>query len=68
MILLTFCLGLPSHPQYELAKRQSTGFSGILSFYIKNADEKQVMRFFGNLQVVNYAGSFGGYDSVIQSP
>lgn len=28
-------LGLPSHPQYDLAKRQMIGYSGMLIFYIK---------------------------------
>lgn len=28
-------LGLPSHPQHELAKRQCTGCPGMVSFYIK---------------------------------
>lgn len=27
--------GLPSHPQHELALRQTYGHSGIMSFYIK---------------------------------
>lgn len=29
--------GLPSHPQHELAKRQCTGCTGMVSFYIKGA-------------------------------
>ena len=28
-------LGLPSHPQHELAKRQMRGFSGMTTIYIK---------------------------------
>lgn len=27
--------GLPSHPQHELAKRQCTGCTGMITFYIK---------------------------------
>ena len=27
--------GLPSHPQHELHKRQTSGSSGMLSFYIR---------------------------------
>jgi len=26
--------GLASHPQHELARQQSTGFSGMVSFFI----------------------------------
>ena len=31
--------GLPSHPQHELAKRQQTGFGGVLSFEVKGGQE-----------------------------
>lgn len=27
--------GLPSHPEHELAKRQMTGFGGVVSFEVK---------------------------------
>ena len=27
--------GLPSHPQYEVACRQMSGFGGMITFYIK---------------------------------
>jgi cystathionine beta-lyase/cystathionine gamma-synthase len=27
--------GLPSHPQHEIAKKQCTGFGGMITFYIK---------------------------------
>ena len=34
--MLSLCLpGLPSHPQHELAKKQMTGFGGMVTFYIK---------------------------------
>lgn len=26
--------GLPSHPEYELAKKQMTGFGGVVSFEV----------------------------------
>ncbi len=31
--------GLPSHPQHELAKRQQSGFGGLLSFELKGGKE-----------------------------
>lgn len=30
-----FIIGLESHPQYELGKRQMRGYSGMVSFCIK---------------------------------
>lgn len=32
-------LGLPSHPQHDLAKRQQSGFGGVLSFVVKGGQE-----------------------------
>ena len=34
-----FYPGLPSHPQHELAKRQQTGFGGIVSFEVEGGRE-----------------------------
>jgi cystathionine beta-lyase/cystathionine gamma-synthase len=31
--------GLPSHPQHELAKKQMSGFSGMVSFTLKGGAE-----------------------------
>jgi cystathionine beta-lyase/cystathionine gamma-synthase len=30
--------GLPSHPEHELAKRQMTGFGGVVSFEVSTAN------------------------------
>lgn len=32
-------LGLPSHPQHALAKRQQSGFGGVLSFVVRGGQE-----------------------------
>lgn len=32
-------LGLPSHPQHDLAKRQQSGYGGVLSFVVKGGQE-----------------------------
>lgn len=32
---MRFIIGLESHPQYELGKRQMRGYSGMVSFCIK---------------------------------
>ena len=34
-----FYAGLPSHPQYELAKKQQSAFSGIIAFEVKGGKE-----------------------------
>lgn len=60
--------GLPSHPQHELAVAQSFGHSGILSFYIKNADLETSSKFLKNLKIFTLAVSLGGYGSLIEVP
>ncbi|OWK53889.1 Cystathionine gamma-lyase [Lonchura striata] len=42
--------GLPFHPQHEVMKKQCTGFSGMVSFYIKGTIDN-AFAFLGNLKV-----------------
>lgn len=57
--------GLPSHPQHELALKQSSGHSGLISFYIKNGSGD---KFLQNLKVFSLAESLGGYESLAELP
>ena len=59
--------GLPSHPQYELAKRQMTGFGGMLSFEI-DGNLEQVKSFLSGLELFMVAESLGGVESLIEHP
>lgn len=59
--------GLPSHPQYELMKKQATGCSGMLCFWMKG-DLQQTKKFFENLKVFILAESLGGYESLAEHP
>ncbi|XP_056388721.1 cystathionine gamma-lyase-like [Hyla sarda] len=55
--------GLPSHPQYELTKRQSTGAGGMMGIYIKgNLEHAKI--FLRSLKVIALADSLGGYESL----
>ena len=57
--------GLPSHPQYEIAKKQMTGFSGMLSVLVKdNADEAR--RVVNAVKLFAQATSLGGVESLIE--
>ncbi|RLV73136.1 hypothetical protein DV515_00017219 [Chloebia gouldiae] len=42
--------GLPSHPQHEVMKRQCTGVSGLISFYIRGTKDN-AFAFLENLKV-----------------
>jgi cystathionine gamma-lyase len=59
--------GLKSHPQHELAKRQMTGFGGMLSFELKG-ELKDVEAFLRNLKIFALAMSLGGVESLIEHP
>jgi len=59
--------GLPSHPQYELAKKQMRGFGSMISFELKggiSAGEKLM----NNVTIALLAVSLGGVESLIQHP
>ncbi|MCB0837560.1 MAG: PLP-dependent transferase [Bacteroidetes bacterium] len=56
--------GLPSHPQYDLAKRQMKNFSGMISFQVKNGPE-MARQLAERLQVIHYAVSLGHHRSLI---
>ncbi|KAH0945178.1 hypothetical protein HN011_004663 [Eciton burchellii] len=55
---------LPSHPQHELALKQTTGHSGMVSFYLKGDSYK----FLKALKVFTLAESLGGYESLAELP
>ncbi|XP_022900715.1 putative cystathionine gamma-lyase 2 isoform X2 [Onthophagus taurus] len=58
---------LPSHPQHELAKRQTSGHSGVFSFYI-DGDLKASETFLKSIKVFTLAESLGGYESLAELP
>ncbi|BFZ16617.1 hypothetical protein BsWGS_19655 [Bradybaena similaris] len=59
--------GLPSHPQYDLAKRQMIGYSGMLIFYIKGGLQ-EARTFTKSLKIFTLAESLGGFESLCELP
>jgi len=59
--------GLPSHPQYELAKRQMSGFGGVVSFRPCGGAER-AETIAASSRVFNLAVSLGGVESLICLP
>lgn len=58
--------GLPSHPQYELAKKQMSGFGGMISVDFGDLDTaKKVLN---NVKVFTLAESLGGVESLVCHP
>ncbi|MDD1757995.1 MAG: PLP-dependent aspartate aminotransferase family protein, partial [Methanotrichaceae archaeon] len=58
--------GLKSHPQHDLAKRQMSGFGGMLSFEIKG--ESGVESVMNSVQLCTRAVSLGTTDTLIENP
>jgi len=58
-----FFPGLESHPGHSIAKKQMTGFGGVVSFRIKGG-LKESNVFFRKLKVFQLADSLGGVESL----
>jgi cystathionine gamma-lyase len=58
--------GLKTHPQHELAKKQMTGFGGMLSFYLN--EKVEAKSFVNKLKIIALAESLGGVESLINQP
>jgi cystathionine gamma-lyase len=59
--------GLENHPQHSLAKTQSTGFGGVLSFEIAGS-QSDAEEFLERLRIIALAESLGGVESLIELP
>jgi len=59
--------GLESHPQHELARRQQSGFGGMLTFEIDGGLEA-ADKFLRRVKVFALAESLGGVESLIEHP
>ena len=60
--------GLKSHPNHEVAIRQSKGFGGIVSFTLKEDTEKAAVEFVKSTQLFKLAESLGGIKSLLCHP
>ena len=59
--------GLPSHPQHELARRQMSGFGGMLSFELHGGRDAGV-RLVESTRLAVLAVSLGGVETLIEHP
>jgi len=68
-----FYPGLRSHPQHALARRQMSGFGGMLSFVLRGGSGSRgalarARSFLRRLQVFTCAESLGGVESLAEHP
>jgi len=62
-----FYPGLTDHPGHQLAKKQQSGFGGMVSFELKGGEEA-VRAFVENLAYFSLAESLGGVESLVCHP
>jgi cystathionine gamma-lyase/cystathionine beta-lyase/cystathionine gamma-lyase/homocysteine desulfhydrase len=61
-----FYPGLPSHPQFELAKKQMKGFGGMLSFETGSLENARTV--LKSVRLCSLAESLGGVETLISHP
>ena len=59
-------IGLPTHPQHDLAKRQMSGFGGMIS--VELGTRARAAHVLGRVRVFALAESLGGVESLISQP
>ena len=59
--------GLPSHPQHYLARRQMSGYGGMIAAVVKGGEEES-RRFLERCELFTLAESLGGVESLIEHP
>jgi methionine-gamma-lyase len=60
-------VGLESHPQHDLAKKQMSGFGSVFSFELKGGIEAG-RRLMDNVRLATLAVSLGGVETLIEHP
>ncbi|NDD91501.1 PLP-dependent transferase, partial [bacterium] len=59
--------GLESHPQHAIAKKQMTGFGGMITFFLKGG-LPEARSFLEKVRIFTLAESLGGVESLIEHP
>jgi cystathionine gamma-lyase len=59
--------GLESHPQHAIARKQMSGFGGMITFFI-NGGLDDARRFLERVKIFTLAESLGGVESLIEHP
>ena len=68
MVEKVYWPGLDSHKNHDVAKKQMSGFGGMLSFRIKDFNKQQTIKFLEKLHLFTLAESLGGVESLCGHP
>ncbi|MBT7610405.1 MAG: PLP-dependent transferase [Bacteriovoracaceae bacterium] len=60
--------GLKSHPGHKIAKKQNTGYAGMITFFLKKKEVKFSKTFLSKVKLFVLAESLGGVESLIEHP
>lgn len=60
--------GLASHPSHSIAATQMSGFGGLITFEVRDADWRATSRIVDASKVARIAPSLGGVESLIEQP
>ena len=63
-----FYPGLPTHLKHDIAKKQSKGFGGIVSFSLQEDTEEAAVAFVTKTKLFKLAESLGGIKSLVSHP
>ena len=61
-----YYIGLPTHPQHELVKRQMSGFGGMIS--VELGTRERAAHLLEHVRIFALAESLGGVESLISQP
>lgn len=61
-----YYIGLEDHPEYEINKKQTTGFGSMIS--IRTDSEATARRVLERIRLITYAESLGGVESLMTYP
>lgn len=63
-----FYPGLPSHPTHDIAKATMSGFGGLVTFLVRDADWRQTANVVDRAKLARIGPSLGGVESLIEQP
>lgn len=61
-----YYIGLPTHPGYEINRKQATGSGSMISFHVDT--EQTAVNLLNRVKLIQYAESLGGVESLITYP
>lgn len=61
-----YYVGNPEHPEYEVSRKQTTGFGAMISFTVKHPERIEEILF--KFKLITFAESLGGVESLITYP